>query len=232
MRGLGRVKAVGAYMRGLFRPAPPDAQIPKKTIARYLPKAPVIVEAGAHTGVDTIELARQWPKGVVHAFEPVPALFDQLEDRTRSLVNVRRSRLALSDRAGKQVLHLSEGASDGSSSLLPPERHLEVHPEVRFEKRIEVDTVTLDGWAEQQGIDRIDFLWLDMQGMEPAVLRASPRMLARVRAIHTEVSLMPVYAQSVLYPEFRAWMETQGFEVAREVLPYPDMGNVLFVRRS
>ena len=229
MRGLGRLKTLWTRLTGA--PVPTVMQVAKAELARYLSMNPVIVEAGAHIGVDTEELARQWPGGVVYAFEPVPALFAELERRTGVLANVRRSRQALSDRDGRQIIHLSGGASDGSSSLLVPERHLEVHPDVRFEERIEVEAVTLDRWAHEQAVEQVDLLWLDMQGMEAAVLRASPKVLAQVRAVHTEVSLMPVYGGAILYPEFRSWMEAQGFRVEREILPYPDMGNVLFVRR-
>ncbi|MFA6962996.1 MAG: FkbM family methyltransferase [Opitutaceae bacterium] len=212
-------------------PSPPLAQVSKSELAKYLPDNPVIIEAGAHTGVDTLELALQWPYGTIHAFEPVPELFSQLERKTLGMPNVRLSKLALSDRSGPQVLHLSGGASDGSSSLLAPDHHLEVHPDVLFDQRIEVNAVTLDEWWEREAASsRVDFLWLDMQGIEPAVLRAAPKILSQVRLVHTEVSLIPVYKNSVLYPEFRGWMEEQGFVVAKEMLPFPDMGNVLFIR--
>lgn len=233
MKGQGCLQRLWARLSGVpAAPSPVVMQVAKAELARYLPANPVIVEAGAHVGCDTEELARQWPGGVVYAFEPVPALFSELERRTRMLPNVHRSRQALSDLNGSQTLHLSKGASDGSSSLLMPDKHLEVHPGVSFEEHIKVDAVTLDQWAQDQAIGRVDFLWLDMQGIEAAVLRASPKVLAQVRAVHTEVSLMPVYAGAIMYPEFRAWMDEQGFRVEREILPYPDMGNVLFVRRS
>ena len=85
---------------------------------------------------------------------------------------------------------------------------------------------------DKEAIDHVDFLWLDMQGHELAVLKASPRMLNSARAIHTEVSLKETYRGVPLYPEFRHWMENKGFKVVREALPWPDMGNVLFVNRS
>ncbi len=50
--------------------------ISKKEMARFLPKDPIIVEAGAHVGLDTIEISRQWPKANRYAFEPVPDVFE------------------------------------------------------------------------------------------------------------------------------------------------------------
>jgi len=43
-------------------------------VAPYLPANPVIIEAGAFNGSDTIKLAKKWPQATIHAFEPVPAI--------------------------------------------------------------------------------------------------------------------------------------------------------------
>ena len=60
----------------------PEGGIPLYTIARYLPADPVIVEAGAHLGYDTLAMSRCWPRGHIHAFEPIPSIFSQLQQRT------------------------------------------------------------------------------------------------------------------------------------------------------
>lgn len=206
------------------------SQVPKAELAALLPPRPVIVEAGAHRGVDTVEFARGWPEGKIYAFEPVPELFRAVEKLTAGYPNVSCVPLALGAKEGFQTFHVSSGASDGSGSLLSPERHRDFHPEVEFGEQISVPTVTLDAWAAAARVPQVDLLWLDLQGSEPAVLASAPRVLRTVRVVHTEVSLVPTYSGVMLYPEFRRWMEDQGFIVAEELLPYPDMGNVLFVR--
>jgi FkbM family methyltransferase len=209
----------------------PLFQVPKTELRQYLPVAPVIVEAGAHNGTDTVELAQLWKQGSVHAFEPVPSLFFELRKKTQNLANVFCYPLALAAQQGKQRLNVSGGDSDGSSSLLEPALHRTFHPGVTFDNKIEVEAVTLDSWARDHAVGNIDLLWLDLQGMEPAVLRSSSRTLSGVRAVYAEVSLEKVYEGTELYPQFRAWMESQGFGVVQEFLPFPDMGNVLFVHR-
>jgi precorrin-6B methylase 2 len=62
--------------------------IPIAAIAAHLPPAPVIVEAGAHVGRDTVRMARVWPEGRIHAFEPLPNVFDTLLRNTKGLSNV------------------------------------------------------------------------------------------------------------------------------------------------
>src|SRR5215510_2467676 len=85
---------------------PPIGVIPKDRIAMFVPASPVIVEAGAHIGTDTVELAAQFPTGTVHAFEPVPELFNQLKARTAALRNVRCYPVALSNQSGKAKMFI------------------------------------------------------------------------------------------------------------------------------
>lgn len=56
-----------------------NENISKEYIAQFLPPNPIIIEAGAHIGRDTKKMARQWPNAHIHAFEPVPALFEILK---------------------------------------------------------------------------------------------------------------------------------------------------------
>lgn len=202
--------------------------ISKEYIARFLPSNPVIVEAGAHSGKDTVSLCKLWPSGTIYAFEPIPIVFKQLVERTKECTNVYCYPLALSSSNGTALLYVSEQCTQ-ASSLLEPYRCLEEHPERIFEP-IEVSTITLDAWAQQENITHVDFLWLDLQGAELAVLRASPRIVSTVSVIHTEVNLFERYKDAPLYQEICQWLESQGFSAVQEAIGPRGWGDVLFVR--
>jgi FkbM family methyltransferase len=206
-------------------------RIAKRFIARFLPAAPVIVECGAHTGDDTVEMAHLWPAGSIYAFEPVPPLFAQLERRVAGFSNVHCYRHAISSDSGVQRMFISGGSSDASSSLLVPADHLESHPDLTFNHDINVSTTTFGEWARQAAVSVVDLFWLDMQGAEFPSMLASPDLICGARAIHTEVSMRETYKGVAQYAEVKAWMESRGFRVAAEAIPTGwDMGNVLFVR--
>ena len=204
--------------------------LPKKYFIRFLPENPVILEAGAHIGKDTVEMARVWPAGTIHAFEPVPSLFKKLENGTKNLKNVHCYQLALGDKQGTEIMHISSGASDGSSSLLPPKDHLNVFPTVYFDEKLPVNTITLDGWAESNNIQKIDFMWLDLQGMELNVLKSGKNILRTVTAIYTEVSKIEAYKDQTLYADLFEWLSSNGFHIEREVVENGG-GNVFFIRK-
>ena len=211
-------------------PAAPLGEIALSSIARHLPADPVVVEAGAHVGVHTVQLAELWPAARIHAFEPVPSIYAQLRERVAALPNVSTYPFALADADGRAVIHVSSGASDASSSLLAPKEHLALHPDVPFDEEVEIETRTLASWAGEHAIPKVDFLWLDMQGGEPIALAAAGPVLDGVTAIYTEVNIVETYAGVMLYPEYRRWLEDRGFRVVEEAIPWPGGGNVLFVR--
>ncbi len=203
--------------------------ISKEYIATFLPSNPIVVEAGAHKGVDTVAMAALWPEGVIHAFEPLPDIYAFLKKRTAEFANVRCYQFALSETTGKATLY-TIGQRTAASSLLEPNPALGLYTGDVVEM-IPVDTITLDDWALLYEVPVVDFLWLDLQGFELNVLKASPRIFNTVRVIHTEVNLIERYKHAPLYHQMRAWLEANGFSVQLEAISKKSWGNVLFVRR-
>jgi FkbM family methyltransferase len=206
-----------------------EGEISKRYIGRFIPGNSVIIDAGAHTGQDSIEMARLWPNATVHSFEPVPAVFAKLQKKARRYRNIRCHPLALADHEGETEMFISEG-QDASSSLLQPKDVLSEHPEIAFNKSLRVRVTTIDRWAAENGVERIDFMWLDLQGCELKALQGAERLLACVSAVYTEINLKETYSGAVLYPELRTWLQGHGFRVERENIPWESQGNVLFVR--
>lgn len=201
----------------------------KELIAEYLPENPVIVEAGAHIGRDTVKMATRWPAATIHAFEPVKNLFDRLRNNTREFPQVHCYNLALSDRKGTETLYVSSGASTAVSSLLEPYEYAQRRPEVQFTPQ-KVLTMTLDQWAEEHKIAYVDFMWLDMQGAEIRVLQAAPKMFGTVRAFLLEVSLTERFKGNPLYDDAKKWLTSAGFVIVKQDEPKHNKINLLCVR--
>jgi len=49
-----------------------------RVMAQFLPENPVIIEAGAYQGRDTIKLAQRFTSGSIYAFEPLFTAFPKL----------------------------------------------------------------------------------------------------------------------------------------------------------
>lgn len=205
----------------------------RQLIKTYLPENPVILDAGAHDGGDTLKTRQVWPNATIYAFEPLPELFNRLKENTKNFPNIHCYPLALSDKTGRAKFYISTSGSDCSHSLLAPKDHLKYHPDVLFEKTTEVLVMNLDEWAKMNNINKIDFMWLDMQGAEMQMLQAAPEILKTVSVIYSEVNFYEVYEGCPTYPQYRAWLESQGFKVVFEdIKRWIDFGDVLFVRNK
>lgn len=208
-------------------------------VSNFLPSNPIVIEAGANDGGDTVSIARCWRKGRIYCFEPVPEHFNFLKMRTQKLRNVKPFQLALSDRNGVVTFYLSKSSANlshvsASSSLLPPKEHLNFHPDILFPEMIDVEAITLDDFALREGIDHVDFFWLDMQGYELNMLKASA-LAKTARAIWLEIAFEEAYEGQYLFKDIKEWMTLNGFElVASDVnveQPESYYGDALFVRR-
>ena len=239
---LGRVRNVPIALRHpslarrfLKRPIFPDLiDISPGEIAAHLPQAPVIVEAGAYNGDDTLRLAAQWPDAVIYPFEPVPELFDVLCRRLAHLPNVRPQPYALGTADGKAEMWLSRSEHldtkvGAASAIIPPTENTLESKWLSFEGRLEVPMRTLDSWMAEQGISRVDFAWLDLQGVELPVLAASPLFTDSLMAACLEVSRVELYRGQALYAEVMAWMKSRAFKPVINRVPVP-FGNILFAR--
>lgn len=188
-------------------------------VAPHLPKDPVILEGGAYDGKNSVRLAELWPAGTVHCFEPVPELFAKVKATVAGRSNIHPWDLALSDTSGTATFHIAEeeqkpGIPSQSGSLLAPKDHLQRAPSIVFKRTIDVATTTIDDWAARNGIARVDFLFLDIQGAELLAMKGAPRIMKTVKAIVTEVEFVEAYAGQPRYREIRNWLEAQGFRMA------------------
>ncbi|MGD9509563.1 MAG: FkbM family methyltransferase [Geminicoccaceae bacterium] len=117
------------------------------------------VDAGAHIGYFTVVLAKRiGPSGRVRAFEPEQRNFALLKANCilNGCTNVELQPVALGARSGRGQLYLGQD-NLGDHRL---------HP-VAGREACAVDVVRLD---DCQGGDRLDFLKLDTQGSEAAIL--------------------------------------------------------------
>lgn len=203
--------------------------ISKEFIKTLLPENPIIIEAGAHIGRDTLKMSKLWPTGTIYAFEPVPELYTQLVERTKDAHNVFCDPQALSAKNGTAQLHVSTGASTAASSLFEPHGYRLQRPNVHFHP-ITIKTITLDSWAQEKKIHHVDFLWLDMQGAELSVLKSAPHTLKTVRAILIEVNLTERFKNNPTYDEVKNWLEASNFKLIAQDIPKHDKINLLFVR--
>ena len=64
---------------------------------------------------------------------------------------------------------------------------------MRFNNTVAVEVRTLDGWAKEQGLETIDFIWADVQGAEMDLIQGAQKTLSRTRFFYTEYNDHQLY---------------------------------------
>jgi FkbM family methyltransferase len=209
--------------------------------ARYLPAHPVIVDVGAYNGENSCLMAKFLENGHVHAFEPVSQVFNVLAKNAKNIPNMSVYNLALGDESGYSEIFLSKEKENSaqfsmSSSLLPPKEQL-VYSGSCFEGTELVKVITLDQWAVEYDIEKVDMIKLDIQGYELLALKAGMKMLSNASVVLATVDFIEAYEGQPLYQEVRDWLERQGFILVGGDFGFPKHGvqwhgNGLFVRKE
>ncbi len=176
----GRDQVVRAVARGGWAAYEPPLP---RLIARLCDRwAPLFLDVGANTGYYSL-LAAGMGARHVWAFEPVPDIRTILKANVDESGWARRisiSPLALSDEEGSFAMFLP----DAGHGLVETSASLNPHFRARHEGSIEVQVTTLDAFMDAQlpGWDSSDlFMKIDVESLEPQVLRGASRLIAQRR---------------------------------------------------
>jgi FkbM family methyltransferase len=204
-----------------------------------------IFDIGACEGEDAVRYARLFPNAAVYAVEPIPDNVARIHDTIAryGATTVTVLPLALSDSSGLSRMYVSSGSppdieatddwdfGNKSSSLLAPDLHLEVHPWVRFNETISVETRRLDGICAERGIERVDFIHLDVQGAELMVLKGAGSSLSEVTAIWLEVEAVPLYRGQPLKGDVEEFLGARDFRKLKDTVGRVS-GDQLWIHRA
>jgi FkbM family methyltransferase len=128
-------------------------------------EARVVFDVGANEGNTAKLYLEYFPKATIHAFEPVESTFSRLRHALQDDQRVRLHRLAASDLNGTAKIRKFENSQ--SSTLNPG---LSDHLRASSAGEEQIETIRLDALIPKLGIQRIDFMKIDVEGFEKNVL--------------------------------------------------------------
>lgn len=164
--------------------------------------ARAIVDIGAHVGSFAVWAAQRSPKARLLAVEPNPETFELLTQ------NIRDNRLE-----GRVcAVNAAVGAAEGVGRLELVAHSLGTRLARAEEGHLSVRVQTLPGLLAEAGIEEVDVLKIDCEGMEYAVLEAiGPEFLRRIGVLTCEYHPEPGHDVQ----ELDAVLRAAGFRVQR-----------------
>jgi FkbM family methyltransferase len=189
-------------------------------------KSMIIFDIGACEAEDSIRYANLFPKSTVYAFEPRTDNCTKAREliKKHNKSNIILENIALSDKNGTAEFYLSEGEPEGgkeykewdfgnkSSSLLPPSEEMQIHTSwLKFNKKIEVETMRLQDYTTNKNMATIDFAHIDVQGAELMVLEGAGAFLKKIKMIWLEVEAIELYKNQPLKNDVATFMQKNNF---------------------
>jgi FkbM family methyltransferase len=144
-------------------------------------KGDVVLDAGAHIGYYTLKAAQAvGDEGIVISVEPDPRNFKILQNNVRSnrLRNVKLINCALGSSAGYARLEMASNPL--VSQLMKKSQNRNLH-------LIKVEVKTIDELCQEIGVQRLDWVKIDVEGGASDVLRGGFKILRRPTRILIEI---------------------------------------------
>ncbi|MFL6313362.1 MAG: FkbM family methyltransferase [Terriglobales bacterium] len=177
-----------------------------RLLRRVLREGSHVVDIGAHVGHFTIYMAHLvGPTGRVLAVEPAPDNFSALQanlERNGIQAFAKAIQVALCDMEGTAAL-FHDGDTGGTEYSLFSERH------GNRGVTCQTNLLTLDALVKKEKLGHVDFVKIDTEGAELAVLRGSEEMLG-----NNEVSLLVELHPWIVPPEqVCKFLQDKGFQL-------------------
>lgn len=186
----------------------------------------VVFDLGANYGNFGLLLAKKMPDILIHLVEPDPILADYLrgEIERGDLRNVHLHQVAVSTVSTEVALNISDLGDKGTSSLLSfnqsvigADKYWSQRSDLRHERVEIVPSLRLDDLFSRCNVSRVDFLKIDIQGVDLDVLETAGKYLEKIDAGMLEV---PALSRLSLYEGENQCLEMafsrlkeMGFEV-------------------
>jgi FkbM family methyltransferase len=192
-----------------------------------------IIDGGARDALEDPRWRGIDPKRLrMYGFEPDPAECQTLNRKAMSAgLDCRYFPTGLWESDGTQTLHLLK--APGASSLFPP--NAPVTERWKFApgdrtyfgrelmvpvRSFDVPVTTLDGWAAANRVADVDFVKLNVQGAELAILRGAPNLLRTASGVQLEVAFVESYVGRPLFADVDVKMRGDGFTFMDLIHPH------------
>lgn len=171
----------------------------------------IIFDVGANVGEWSILVSNLYPKCEIHSFEIVPLTFNTLVIKTESIPNIVPNNIGLSDQAGEITINLSK--LDSTVATACRIEGMKFHDDY-YDSLLKCEVSTGSQYLTEHLIENIDFLKVDVEGMDLKVLKGFGSKLQSVKAIQFEYGVFNIASHDLL-SDFFVFLESHGFVIGK-----------------
>lgn len=188
-----------------------------------------VLHIGAHLGQEA-ETYQELGMNKMIFIEANPSIYNQLIQNIQKFPNATAFNACISDTESDVEFNISSNEGQ-SSSILPLGTHKNLHPDVSYTGKIQTRTVRMESILQNINIDGVDFLNIDIQGMELPALKSMGAYLHNFNYAYLEVNREQVYEGCAEIDEVDAYLLQFNF-VRKETNWVNGWGDAFYVKEG
>jgi FkbM family methyltransferase len=202
---LGNVSVIDQNIKrsGVWEP------ITTELVKKLIKKNDVVIDVGANIGYYTTLFAKSTGnEGFVYAFEPTTIFHNLLVENIslNHFSNVTIIKKGLSNKKGNIEILID----NSSASIHQPQKGDVINKEI-------IELTTLDDYVEEFGLEKINFIKIDIDGHEPFVLEGAIRSIFKFKPIVIlEISHLHYFEAGINAWDFYEKLKEWGFLIYLE----------------
>jgi FkbM family methyltransferase len=169
-----------------------------------------LFDVGANVGEFSVRAASLFPNSTIHAFEIVPLTFETLVRNIDGLNNVIANPVGLSSDGNQVSINMGDEISTATAFKI---EGMKYHDEY-YHQSILCETIKASDYVRANSITKIDFLKIDVEGMDMQVIKGFEKEISLVRVIQFEYGIFNISSHDLL-ADFCRYLEGYGFVVGK-----------------
>ena len=190
----------------------------------------VIFDVGANVGEWSMLAHSLHPRAQIHSFEAIPDTYQECLRRTGAIRNIILENVGLSDASGTVTFNYCRNHSGATTGV---DLDFDYGSNSIQTEQIQAKVVTGDSVMEYRQIAHIDFLKMDVEGMEGKVLSGFMHSLEmkKISVIQFEYGLAAIKAKFLL-ADFHLLFNSLGYIVGKIYPTYVDFSPYTYVKED
>lgn len=178
-------------------------------LAKFNPS--VIIDGGANVGDYSLILNQIIPECTIYAFEPVKSTCDKLINRVRDITNIKPIENGLFSENCTKEINLFNLETHSSQSTL-----YDIKNSFKPIDKCSIALIRGDDFVEEYGINKIDYLKLDIEGAEYEAITGFEESFKakKIKAVQFEYGYINISTKKLLI-DFYTLFEEYGYVVGK-----------------
>jgi FkbM family methyltransferase len=181
----------------------------------------VIFDIGSCHALESVEFAKRFNNARVFTFEANPVSYEVCLENVKDYSSITVINEAVNDYDGlckfypmdkDNTITTWEDGNQGASSLYKANGAYD-HIEKYVQYEIEIPCTRLDTFCKKNNINKIDIIWMDLQGAELKALQSLGSLLETVQIIHTELEVNPMYEGQCVFNDVHEFLLDNQFDL-------------------